>query len=179
MPVKFNFGNPQMRTWMLIHQAYNSIARSEDKQYSQIRFSAQQQSILMAIKFSGGPVTPTMLADWVDRHLNSITLIVGRMEKSGLIKRVRNQMDRRSFFLVMTPKGEDYLREGIQRGWELIQNILSGLTPEEMNTLSNLLEKVRLKAIDRYYDDKTIREIDLYHQEIVPKSSKTPSETEK
>ena len=159
MPVKFIFQNPKMSAWMMLHQTMNSLSRCEEKNFIRLGLTTQQHAILMAIKYSGTPPSLTQIADWVDRHANSITLIVDRMEKSGLVKRVRNKEDRRSFGIVMTPKGEKYLESGVRAGIPLIQEILDCISQEELQTLQGFLEKIRNKAIEQCYENKIITEI--------------------
>jgi DNA-binding MarR family transcriptional regulator len=161
VPVKFIFQNPKMRAWMLLHQTNSSMIKCEDKQFGPLGITTQQHAVLMAVKFSPTPPTLTQIADWVDRHINSITLIVDRMEKSGLVKRVRNTHDRRSFRLMMTAKGEKHLQTGIETGTPLIQEMLNCLTNEELQAMSEFLEKIRTKAIEQCYENKIIREIDV------------------
>jgi MarR family transcriptional regulator, 2-MHQ and catechol-resistance regulon repressor len=159
VPVKFRFNNQRLVAWILLHQTLNSVIKCEDKVYAKTGLTTQQHAILMAIKNASAPATPTQIADWVDRNLNSITLIVDRMEKNGFVKRVRDIQDRRSIRLSITEKGELYLKNSAQGGWDLIQEVLDVLSDEEIETLKGLLEKVRYKAIDKCYRDKTIKEI--------------------
>ena len=161
MPVKFVFQDPRMQTWMMLHQTANSIAKCEEKNFSPLGVTTQQHAILMAIKLSATPPSLIQIADWVDRHANSITLIVDRMEKSGLVKRTRNTRDRRSYNLIMTPKGEKYLQTGVEAGFPLIQEILSCLSDEELPRLFDLLDKIRTRAIEQGYEKKTITEVNV------------------
>jgi MarR family 2-MHQ and catechol resistance regulon transcriptional repressor len=159
VPVKFNFSNQRLMVWILLHQTLNSVIKCEDKVYAKSGLTTQQHAILMAIKNANSPATPTQIADWVDRNLNSITLIVDRMEKNGFVKRVRDIQDRRSIRLSITEKGEQYLKNSAQSGWDLIQDIFEVLSDEDIQTLKGLLEKVRYQAIEKSYRDKTIKEI--------------------
>ena len=165
MPVKFIFNNPQMDVWMLIHQTYYSVLRCEEKLFTGTGLTTQQHAILMAIKNADGPATPTQIADWVDRNLNSITLIVDRMEKSGLVKRVRDVRDRRSLRIVMTEKGEQYLKQNTTMSWQLIKDLLKVLSEEEMRQLAGLLEKVRQQAIEQCNGKKSLREVNISEQQ--------------
>ena len=161
MPVKFIFKNPKMNTWMILHQTSNTLEKCEESKFSPLGLTSQQHAVLMAIKFSPSPTSLTQIADWVDRHANSITLIADRMVKNGLVKRVRNAQDRRSYCLEMTPKGEKYLQTGTETGATLVQEILSCLTNNELQTLSEFLEKIRTKAIEYCYEKKTVTEIKI------------------
>ena len=159
MPVKFIFKIPQMSVWMLLHQTYNSISRCEEALFAQFDLTARQHAILMAIKYIDAPANPTQIADWVDRNLNSITLIVDRMEKNGLVRRTRDPEDRRSFRLVVTEKGEEYLKRSAQEAITLVMRLLENLSEEELQLLKTLLEKVRLQAIQYRQTGQTLKEI--------------------
>jgi DNA-binding MarR family transcriptional regulator len=125
MAVKFVFNNQLLGAWMLFHQTYNSISRCEDKEFGKWGISAQQHAILMAITRADGPVTPGQIARWVDRNANSITLMLDRMEKSGLVVRTRNVNDRRSLYVEITEKGVEVLKKGIEVGWSIIHHTWS------------------------------------------------------
>jgi DNA-binding MarR family transcriptional regulator len=159
LPVKFIFDDPKLQGWMLLHQTYDSISKCEDKKLAAEGITAQQHAILMAIHLSDKAPSLTQVADWVDRHVNSITLIVDRMTKAGLVKRVRNSQDRRSYDLVMSKKGEKALQAGVMAGYSLIQELLSGFSDKELQRLSDILEKVRAKTIEQYYEKKTVTEV--------------------
>ena len=161
MPVKFIFNNPKLQTWMLLHQASNTMEKCEESKFSPLGLTTQQHAILMAVKYSPPPSSLTQIADWVDRHANSITLIADRMVKNGLVKRVRNAQDRRSYSLEMTSKGEKYLQTGTETGSTLVQEIMGCLTNQELQRLSEFLEKIRAKAIEQCYEKKTITEIKI------------------
>jgi len=86
VPVDFKFENPFMRLWLLLHQTYNSISKCEDNVFSKYGITTEQHAVLMAIHHIQGPVTPTEVGQWLDRNTNSISLIVERMVKLGLMR---------------------------------------------------------------------------------------------
>ena len=159
MPVKFVFNDQLLGVWMLLHQTYNSISRYEDKELGKVGISAQQHAILMAIMRTNGSATPTQIAKWVDRNANSITLMLDRMEKNGLVIRTRSVTDRRSLYVEMTEKGAEALKQGVKVGWDIIRDVLGSLSVEETRVLSDSLEKLRQRAILRCYPEKAIEEI--------------------
>jgi DNA-binding MarR family transcriptional regulator len=159
MPVKFVFDIPQMTAWMLLHQTYNSIAKCEDQAFAEVDLTPQQYAVLWSIKHADGPATPTQIADWLDRNLNSMTLIIDRMEKGGLIKRVRDIKDRRSFRVAMTKKGEQHLKAGGIRGASLTEQLLRNLSDKELQTLVELLEKVRTESTRLWPKPKALKKV--------------------
>jgi DNA-binding MarR family transcriptional regulator len=102
----------------------------------------------MAVKNISGPVRITDIARWLDRSVNSVSMIIDRMVKAGLVKRTRDRKDRRTVFVTLTKKAEDAYVPATAAGWRLIQEIMSPLSKEDKLTLIKLLETVR----DRTYD---------------------------
>jgi len=168
MPVKFLFDEPRLKAWLLCHQTYNLVLKCEDAVFAKVGLTTQQHAVLMAIKYIQNPVTPSDVAHWLDRNTNSISLIVDRMEKQGLVKRVRDLRDRRSLRLVMTRKGKESFDQATMIGWVLIQEILSGLTAEDLVTLSDLMERIRGKAFEHINPGKTIEEVKTDDAVLMP-----------
>jgi len=159
MPVKFAFDNPLLRAWLLLHQATNLIVRAEDAVFSKADLTSQQHAVLLAIKYIEGPVTPSVIAHWLDRNTNTITTLVDRMEKDGLVERVRDLRDRRSIRLVMTDKSKQILDKATMVGWRLIEDILGSLSEEELRELIRLLETVRGRTYDHLNPGKAMEEV--------------------
>jgi DNA-binding MarR family transcriptional regulator len=159
MTVKFIFMQPEHKLWVLCHQTYNMVLRCEEKAFKKGGVTPQYVSVMMAIKHIKPPVTPTEVGRWLDRRTNSISMIIDRMKRDGLVERRRDLKDRRSQQLVMTEKGEKALQRALGPGWELVTYVLSGLTSEEQQVLSALLEKMREKAYQYLEPGATMEEI--------------------
>jgi MarR family 2-MHQ and catechol resistance regulon transcriptional repressor len=169
MPVKFLFDEPRLKAWLLCRQTYNLVLKCEDAVFAKVGLTTQQHAVLMAIKYIRNPVTPSDIAHWLDRNTNSISLIVDRMEKDGLVKRVRDLRDRRSLRLVMTSKGKEIFGQATMIGWVLVQEILSCLTEEDLETLGNLMERIRGKAFEYINPGKTIEVIKTNEAVAMPR----------
>jgi DNA-binding MarR family transcriptional regulator len=141
-----------------IRHSDESITKCEEEEFSKIGVLPQQFHILRAIKYIPGVVTPSIVANWVDRNPNSITLIINRMEKDGLVKRKRDLTDRRALRLIITPKGEELYKRTLKTALrELPKTILSTLSESELSTLIILLNKVREQTFKlRKIEDKVI-----------------------
>ena len=159
MPIKFIFDNPKLGLWMLFHQTYTSIFKYEDKEFAKVGITPQQHGILMAIKSNNDSITPSILADWFERDNNSITLIIDRMEKTGFVKRTRNDSDHRIQNITMTKKGEKALQRSTEVGNVIITEMLENLSGKEIKTFQILLDKIREPAVAKNYHGKPIVDI--------------------
>jgi DNA-binding MarR family transcriptional regulator len=146
MPIKFKFENLDKGAWILLRQAHNLIFRCEDQLFSEYGLTTEQHGVLMAVKHISGPVRITDIARWLDRSVNSVSMIIGRMVKAGLVKRTRDRKDRRTVFVTMTKKADEAYVPATEAGWGLIREILSPLSVEDKRTLVRLLETVRDKT---------------------------------
>lgn len=148
MPIKFEFENPYKRAWIVLRQVYTLVSQCEDRVFSEYGITKEQYAVLTAIKNIDSPVRPTDVARWLDRSTNSVSMIIDRMVKAGLVKRVRDRGDRRVVHLTMTSKAEKAYVQAAVAGWGLIQEILSPLSDEDRLTLIRLLETLRDKTYD-------------------------------
>jgi DNA-binding MarR family transcriptional regulator len=86
------------------------------------------------------------IANALKQTAPTISVGVRKLEKSKLIERKSNPLDRRSVQFFLTPKG-DVLQKQIQRyHHRKFQLLLSGLIPQEQERLLKLLEKAILIA---------------------------------
>jgi DNA-binding MarR family transcriptional regulator len=143
MPVRIYLQDPIEEAWLLFHQTYDSVTKCEDDLFSKIGLPLQQFAVMGAIKSIRAPVTLSSVSDWLDRNPNSITLIIDRMGKKGLVERVRDLKDRRAIRLVITEKGEEKHQQAWQPRRELTKKILSCLSTEELSTFVSILRKIR------------------------------------
>jgi DNA-binding MarR family transcriptional regulator len=148
MPIKFKFGNIDKGVWVALRQTHNLVSRCEDQVFAERGITTEQHSVLMVVKHIDGPVRPTDIARWLDRSVNSVSMIIDRMVKAGLVKRVRDKKDRRTVFVTLTSKAEKAYVLASVAGWELIQEILSPLSDKDKRTLIKLLETLRDKTYD-------------------------------
>jgi DNA-binding MarR family transcriptional regulator len=148
MPIKFKFENLNKGAWVLLRQVPNLVSRCEDQVFSKHRLTTERHAVLMAIRHIDGPVRPTDVARWLDLRVNSVSMIIDRMVKAGLVKRTRDRKDRRTVFLTATDKAEKSYVLASVAGWELIQEILSPLSDKDKRTLVKLLEMLRDKTYD-------------------------------
>jgi DNA-binding MarR family transcriptional regulator len=80
-------------------------------------------------------------------HPTSVTNIVDRLERQGLIRRIAHPTDRRTTLAEITDDG----RRVVAKAVEAVSAVgfgLGGLTDAELDTLTHLLRKMRIDAGD-------------------------------
>ena len=81
------------------------------------------------------------MADALKLSTPTVSISVRQLEKSGLIARKPNPKDGRAVHLFLTPKGEEIHHRASKFHCQKFEQLLSGLNPEERETLVSLLEK--------------------------------------
>jgi DNA-binding MarR family transcriptional regulator len=138
--------NTDLRFWYLIHRTRDWFRVCEDEIFREHGLTTEQYAVLAAMKYLGNPTRPTDVARWLERSTNSMSIIIERMVRAGLVKRVRDNNDRRVVRLTITGKGENALKPAILTGVEFIRKILSPLSRADRHTLVTLLETVKYEA---------------------------------
>jgi DNA-binding MarR family transcriptional regulator len=107
-----------------------------------------QAVILWIVKIAEEPVTPAMLSRWLFREPHTVSAILDRMEKQGLIKKVKDLPRKNIVRVTLTEKGEEAYAQSSKT--KSIRNIMSCLSPEERDTLRGYMERLRDEAIEAY-----------------------------
>jgi DNA-binding MarR family transcriptional regulator len=90
-----------------------------------------------------GRLRMTELADRVVLSASGVTQLVTRLERDGLVQRVVDENDRRSFFTTLTPAGRKRLRDSRPTHNAVIREHLTGrLTATHLKTLGALWQTV-------------------------------------
>ena len=134
--------NIVLRLWLLLRRVGDTLVRCQDLVFSKYGLTTEQWGLLTAIK-SRGPLRPSDLASILERTPNSMSMLVDRVVKAGLVKRTRDRKDRRVVTVSLTSKGETVVEPAVIAGWEFIHDILSPLSDNEQRDLASLLEKAK------------------------------------
>ena len=82
------------------------------------------------------------LAEKLGVTTGTLTVSVDKLERKGLILRKPHETDRRSYRIVLTDAGEEHFSKHHDFHLKLTDEIASVLTPEELKTFNQVLEKV-------------------------------------
>lgn len=133
------------KLWVLLQQARDVMFRAREKKMRQYGISARQAAVLFVIKTIGEKATPTEIAKWLLREPHTISSLLTRMEKEGLVNKSNNLCKKRQIKITLTEKGEQAYNHSLKR--ESIRETMSCLSEEERQQLGPLLEKIRDKAL--------------------------------
>jgi DNA-binding MarR family transcriptional regulator len=112
---------------------------------AELGITSQQGSILFMVA-SGKCLLAAELAREYGIDASAVTRLIDRLEKRGLLTRVRSNEDRRVVRLALTPEGHAIAARmpGIFNG--VLDNLLGGFTPEEVGFLKSMLRRVLVNS---------------------------------
>ncbi|WP_181257092.1 MarR family transcriptional regulator [Pseudaminobacter soli (ex Li et al. 2025)] len=89
-----------------------------------------------------GEVSQNHLGRLTAMDPSTISIVVRKLLKQGLIKRSNSDTDQRLTIITLTDAGAHYTLERLERSMEVGQRLLSPLSPEEQATLLELLHRI-------------------------------------
>jgi DNA-binding MarR family transcriptional regulator len=138
-----------LRLWRQLYQTYTLLKRCEDEVYEEHGLTTEQYAVLVSIAYLGEPVRITDIARWLERSTNSISMIVDRMVKAGLVRRARDKRDRRVVYVSKTSKAESLLGPATVASFGMIQKTLSPMSHRNKLVLLDLLGEVKYETLKR------------------------------
>ena len=107
--------------------------------------SSAQLFVLKSLQ-GGGPRTINEIAERTFTHQSSVSTVVSRLQRSGLLERARSKADGRRREVTLTPEGRSLLRTRVELGQTRLLAGVEGLAPRERAQLAELLAKVVRQA---------------------------------
>jgi DNA-binding MarR family transcriptional regulator len=147
MKEKFDYTNATVRLWLLAFQTGDLLKMCTERLLSEYNITTEQYDVLVSVKYLGDRVNMVEIASWLRRSPNSISMIVDRMVKAGLVRRARDRTDRRLVYVSITSKGEHILELANPGCWEVIKAILSPLSYEDRRAFLGLFDVINRQAL--------------------------------
>jgi len=131
--------------WVLLEQACHMATETRERELIRLGITGVQAAVLFAIKAIGDKATPAEISRWTLRESQSTSAILDRMEKAGLVVKVKDLERKNMVRIAMTEKGERAYRESMKR--KSGQKLLSPLSEAERQEFRSYLERVRNRAL--------------------------------
>jgi MarR family transcriptional regulator, organic hydroperoxide resistance regulator len=138
--------NQDLSLWWALRRTHEGIHNIRKMEVNPYKISTVETGVLLIIHLSRNTITPIEIARQLLKDTHSITQLLVRMEKRGLIKRVKDLPRKNMIRVVMTPKGNVAFKQ--TNATTTIPKIMSVLTPDEKKQLEVLLYKLREKTTE-------------------------------
>jgi DNA-binding MarR family transcriptional regulator len=135
-----------LELWDLIATTRHMMHRVRQQELRQYNVTPRQTAIMTIIKAIGDRATPAAITRRIFRKSHSVSEILTRMERRGLLRRVRDLERKNQVRVELTEKGNEAYSRALNR--ETMLRIMSALSAKEREQLRSTLQKLR-EAISR------------------------------
>jgi MarR family transcriptional regulator, 2-MHQ and catechol-resistance regulon repressor len=97
---------------------------------------------VLDILYHLGPLPLGQIAEKILKSEGNMTTVVDNLERRGLVRRERNEKDRRVITLSLTETGQQIIEEVLPQHIQAIIEEMSILTPDQQETLSRLCREI-------------------------------------
>lgn len=146
MPTRYA-GLPEERAaldaYIKLWRAAHAVEVAANRHLADHGLTVSQFGVLEAL-YHLGPLSQRQLADKILRSSGNLTMVINNLERDGLVRRERDEQDRRVMNVFLTPEGQALITCVLPDHVRGIREVFSGLTPEELNQLAALTRKLGL-----------------------------------
>jgi DNA-binding MarR family transcriptional regulator len=134
---------PARRAVVSVVRGFGTVARQMSPHYASFGLTPPQFQMLTVLnRLRGEQITQRRLGNELYVSFPNVTVMLSRLEKTGLIERTVNTADRRERFVKITNRGRELLKRIWQVQPDQLERVTSGLTESERLTLAQLLNKM-------------------------------------
>ena len=123
-------------------RADGRVGRAFERALSASGVTESQFNVLMELAANEGGLPHCQLAQGLLKSPANVSALIDRMERDGLVRRVRGERDRRTVLAEITDAGWDALGAAAPAVFVVERAMLSDLSAEERSTLAGLLDRV-------------------------------------
>ena len=139
---EFKLDTHTRNLFVIFDQARDTLIRAIELELKQSEINFAQARILYSLTQRKNGMTQGDLSKWHLRNLNTISTLISKMEKEGLVKKTKSKKDGK-VYVTLTQRGSE-VWEGVNE--RAIFLTFSALSEEEKEQLRVLLKKLRTEA---------------------------------
>lgn len=138
----WEFDNPYLTAWIRLRQAAGAANRLVEVDLGKLGTTLAQVDVLTILSLSKGSLTPGEIASYVFREKHSASALLTRMQRAGLVKKVRSRKDQRVVKIQIQPKGRELMAKAL--GVEYRADLMAScFTDEEIRQFDSFLKRLR------------------------------------
>ena len=120
------------------------IARYQEEVFGRFGLNRGEVGVLGALLLagSGQQLSPTQLFQGLMLSSAGITSRLDRLEKRGLVRRIRHPNDRRGVLVELTDEGRSVLNDAVAANTAAERDLVAALDHDDIHALARLLKKM-------------------------------------
>jgi DNA-binding MarR family transcriptional regulator len=140
----FSDGDEFQDLYLLFARSRYLTTRARERELQRYGLTPEQAQVLFVAQALGNRATPAEISRLILRQPHTVSTIVDRMQKKGLIKKVKDLERKNLVRVALTKKGSEAYALTTKRG--PIHRILGTLSKKEREELHKYLSRIMMKA---------------------------------
>ena len=129
--------------WRLFDHTRFMIGRLREMELAEFGLTPEQSHVLYILVQNGGKTTINKIVEITQRQHHSISTLINRMTKQGLVTKIKTPDDNRRYDVVITKKGQSLLKMTTRNS---IKEVFSCLTEKDRKDFAAHLVRLDKKA---------------------------------
>ena len=130
------------QAWVSVGQAAIALERAVDTRLRPWNLN-QAQAAALYVLAAHGPQRMSYLARFLLQQTQTTTDLVDRLERRGLVRRIRDAADRRVVLVQITDDGTALLKEIGAAAWSVGRDAFSVVDEEDLDHLTQTVRRIR------------------------------------
>ena len=144
----YKFAGTSLTAWAQLRHTWLAMNKVAETRLLEVDSTHEAVGVLWACRDYPGPLPPAEIARLVFRAPHTVAGMLNRMEKEGLIVRVPKEPGHPFTEVKLTDKGREACSPRVEILKDVIAEIMSALSEEELEQLLELTRVLQLKALD-------------------------------
>ncbi len=141
------YNDDDRNLFILLAQVRHLVVRARNKELKTYGLTSMYAMVLFVVQAIGTKATPATISQWTLRESQTISDLLRRMEKKGLVRLTKDLARKNQIRVSLTRKGKLAYERSINR--RSINNVISSLSTEEKQQLGSYLRKMRQVALEQ------------------------------
>ena len=134
---EFLFPDPYWQAWAVLVQTRHLLHETLKKAMEPLGISPRQAAVLFIVDGIDNPATPAEISRWLNRERPSVSVLLERMKRKGLIEKTKDFERKNLVRVTLTEKGKETL--DCLMDMKIVAAVFSTLSEEELQQLMSWL----------------------------------------
>lgn len=144
----YKFGGISLTAWAQLRHAWLAMSKVAEARLTEVDSTHESVGVLWACRDYPGPLRLAEIARLVFKEPHTVVALLNRLEKQGLARRIPKAPGHPFTEVKLTSKGKKACSQSVDVLKDVVAEVMSALSDEELEQLIELTRALQMKAIE-------------------------------
>jgi len=144
----YKFAGISLTAWAQLRHAWLAMNKVAEARLIEVDSTHESVGVLWACRDYPGPIHPAEIARLVFKEPHTVAALLNRLEKQGLVKNIPRAPGHPFIEVKLTSKGKKACSQTVDILKDVVAEVMSALSDEELAQLIELTRALQMKAIE-------------------------------